>query len=88
MIPYDPVQLSVGAEQYVTRFPEGNTANMVLLDASAVWRVNGRIRLSLTANNLLNSRRYEYMQYGALSQSEYSFRIRPRNIIATIQYRF
>lgn len=86
--PSDEVQFTVGAEHFLTRFPEGNTAWLVLLDVSAVWRVSGRVRLSLTADNILNRRRYEYVTYGTLSRSEHAFNIRPRSILASIQYRF
>lgn len=88
IIPNDYVQFTVGAEHFLTRFPEGNTANLLLLDASAVWRLNGKIRLSLTANNLLNKQRYEYVTYGTLSRSEHRFNIRKRSILASVQYRF
>lgn len=88
IIPDDRVQFTVGAEHYLTRFPEGNTANLVLIDASAVWRVSNKVRLSLTARNLLNRRDYRYVNYGTLSRSEHYYRIRGRNILASLQYRF
>lgn len=88
IIPCDPLQFTVGAEHFLTRFPQGNTANLVLLDTSAAWRINGRARLSLTANNLLNKQRYEYVTYGTLSRSEHTFNIRQRSILLSIQYRF
>ncbi len=88
IIPNDDLQFTVGAEHFLTRFPEGNTTNLVLLDASAVWRVSSKVRLSLTANNLLNRQRYEYVNYGTLFRSEHSFRIRQRSILASIQFRF
>lgn len=88
IIPEDRWEFSIGAEHFLTRFSEGNTENLILLDASAVWRLNSKIRLSLTANNLLNRRHYQYATYGTLSRSEHSFQIRPRNILASIQYRF
>lgn len=88
LIPKDQLQFTVGAEHFMTHFPEGNTANLILLDTSAVWRLNSKIRLSLTANNLLNKHEYRYINYGTLSRTEHTFRIRPRNILATIQYRF
>lgn len=88
IIPHDILQFTVGVEHFLTRFPEGNTANLLLLDASAVWRVGNKIRLSLTANNLLNKRSYEYVNYGTLSRSEHRFNIRQRSILASIQYRF
>lgn len=88
LIPNDYVQFTVGAEHFLTKFTEGNTSNLVLLDASAVWRANGNVRLSLTANNLLNRRTYQYINYGTLSRSEHYFGIRQRSILVSIQYRF
>lgn len=88
VIPNDIVQFTVGAEHFLTRFPEGNTANLLLLDTSAVWRINDRFRLTLTASNLLNRRRYEYINYGTLSRSEHKFTIRPRAILLGLQCRF
>lgn len=88
VIPQDRLQFSIGAEHYLTRFPEGNTANLLLLDASAVWHASNRVRLSMTANNLLNKKYYAYVTYGTLSRTEHSFSIRSRMILATVQYRF
>lgn len=88
IIPSDIVQFTIGAEHFLTRFPEGNTANLLLIDASAVWRLNNKVRLSLTADNLLNRRSYEYVNYGTLSRSEHHFLIRRRSILASVQYRF
>ncbi len=84
----DAITVTVGAEHFLTVVSEGNVANLVLLDASATWRVNNRVRLSLTANNLLDRHRYEYVSYGTLARSEYSFGIRRRNVLASVQYRF
>lgn len=86
--PIDKLTLSVGFEQFITRFPEGNISNLMLPDASAVWKINNKIRLTLTANNIFNKRIYEYINYGTLSRSEHFFRIRPRTILVSMQYRF
>lgn len=86
--PIDNLHFTAGMEHYHTRFPEGNHANLILVDASVVWKVSNNARLSLTANNLLDKKRYEYVEYGTLSRSEHRFRIRPRSIVAAIQYRF
>lgn len=88
VMPHDRWQLTLVAEHFLTKFPEGNIENLVLLDASAVWHVSRKVRLSLTANNLLDKRHYQYVTYGTLSRSEHVFQIRPRNILASIQYRF
>jgi hypothetical protein len=88
VIPNDRWQFTFGTEHFLTRFPGGNIQNLILLDASAVWQLSNKIRLSLTANNLLNKRHYQYVTYGTLSRSEHSYQIRARNILASIQYRF
>ena len=61
---------------------------MVLLDASATWRVSDKLRLSFTADNLLNRRSYEYESYGTLSTSRHTFRIRLRALLLSAQLRF
>lgn len=86
--PVDKVQLSIGAEHFLTRFSKNNTANLVLFDASAVWQLSSKMRLALTANNLLNRHDYRYVNYGTLSRSEHFFRIRGCNVMGSIQYRF
>ena len=88
IIPNDYVQFTLVAEHYMTRIYKGELSNLVLLDASAVWNLNNKVRLSITANNLLNQRGYEYVNYGTLSRSEHHFQIRQRSILASIQYRF
>ena len=87
IMPHDRWQFTLGAEHFLTKFPEGNVENLALLDASAVWKAGSKLRLSLTANNLLDRRYYQYVTYGTLSRSEHQFQIRPRNILASIQYR-
>ena len=87
-LPTDAVNLTVGAEHYLTRFPEGNTASLLLLDAAASWRLSTRVRLSLTANNLLDSRRYRYITYSTLTRTRHDFNLRPRTILASIQFNF
>lgn len=88
IIPDDLLQFTVGGEHFMTRFSEGNVANLVLLDASATWRLNDKARLSMTANNILDRRSYRYVDYGTLSRSEHFFRIRPRSVLVSLQYRF
>ena len=88
LIPTDLLQFTAGAEHFLTQFSGGKSSTLTLLDASADYRLNGKIRLSLTARNLLNGRNYRYVNYGTLSRSERYFQIRSRSIVASIQYRF
>lgn len=88
IIPNDHVQFTLGAEHFLTHFPEGNNAGLILLDASAVGRLNDKVRLTLTADNILDQRNYKYVNYGTLSRSEQVFNIRRRSILLSLQYRF
>ncbi|MDE6410531.1 MAG: carboxypeptidase-like regulatory domain-containing protein [Muribaculaceae bacterium] len=87
-LPSDKVDISAGAEHFLTHHSEGTISNLILIDAKATWRVNSKLRFTLTASNILNQRNYSYLNYGTLSQTEYSFRIRGRNILIGLQYRF
>lgn len=89
-IPADELTFTLGGEHYYTHFGDGATrdANLVLLDVSATWQITSKIRLSLTARNLLDKNEYRYTSFGTLSQTDASFRIRPRNILASFQLRF
>lgn len=88
VMPDDRLNFTAGAEHFLTRLPEGNDVSLMLLDASAVWHPKNRIRLSLTARNLLDRHAYRYVSYEPLSVSEHSFGIRQRTVIASLQYRF
>ena len=86
--PDDRLALTAAAEHYLTRFPDGNTGNLILLDLSAAWRIRPKLRLSLTADNLLDRRHYDYVTYGTLSRSQHRFDLRRRTLLATLQWRF
>jgi len=77
--------IAFGAEHYYTRFSTDQTANITFLDASVRWLLSKRIDLALAATNLLDETDYRYTSFGSLSESFYSFNIRPRNIIIKMQ---
>ncbi len=87
--PLDNLNVVMGAEHYFTDFGEGGRkSGMVLLDASATWLIGPRTRLSLVVNNLLDRHTYSYTTFGPLSRTDYNYRIRPRELLATLQVRF
>lgn len=88
IIPSDLWHITAALEHYHTRFPGGSRANLALLDAETVWNVTGRVRLSLTARNLLDNRQYRYLTYGTLTRTEHTFALRGRTVLATLQLRF
>lgn len=86
-MPHKNWHISTGVEHYYTRFSSGSSAGLVLLDASVRWTVSSKVELSLVATNLLDKREYSYTDYGLLSETDYMYRIRGRNIVAAIQVR-
>lgn len=80
-------QFSFGGEHYYTHFNTGNISNIVLLDASVRWAVSKNIDIALMSSNLLNHREYRYVNYGILSQTTNTFKLRGRNIVVNIQIR-
>ena len=84
-LPTDQWHIAFGAEHYYTRFSTDQTASIIFLDASVRWLLSKRIDLALAATNLLDETDYRYTSFGSLSESLYSFNIRPRNIIIKMQ---
>ena len=84
-LPTDQWHIALSAEHYYTRFSTDQTASIIFLDASVRWLLSKRIDISLSATNLLNETDYRYTSFGSLSESLYSFNIRPRNIIIKMQ---
>ena len=85
LLPTDQWHIAFGAEHYYTRFSTDQTASITFLDASVRWLLSKRIDLALVATNLFDETNYRYTSFGSLSESFYSFNIRPRNIIIKMQ---
>ena len=86
-IPSKKWQLAIGGEHYYTKFSSERSANLILLDTSVRWNVSKTVDFSLTGSNLLNQREYRYASYRLLSETEYMYRLRGRNILLSVQIR-
>lgn len=88
IIPHEKLCLTLGAEHFTNRMSNNSSASMLLLDASAAFKVSDKLRVSLTATNLCNTTNYRYTTYGSLSRTDHSFALRPRTILLSAQLRF
>jgi outer membrane receptor for ferrienterochelin and colicin len=79
------IQAFAGAEHYHTKFDDNTADDLVLLDMGARWTVSDRVDVNLSATNLLNDANYCYTRYETLSETVYRYRIRPRNVILSVQ---
>jgi hypothetical protein len=86
--PVKKIRIHAGAEHYRTRFNDNTADNLLLLDAGAGWRISEKIDLNLSATNLMNDDAYRYSRHETLSETVYSYRIRPRNVIMSVQLKF
>jgi hypothetical protein len=88
LFPIKKIQASVGAEHYHTKFNDNTSDNLLLLDAGARWAVSDKIDVSLSAINLMNDNYYRYSRHATLSETVYTYLIRPCNIIMSVQIKF
>ena len=84
-LPTDQWHIAFGIEHYYTRFSTDQTASITFLDASVRWLLSKRFDIALAATNPPDETNYRYTSFGSLSESLYSFNIRPRNIIIKMQ---
>ena len=79
------LDLSVSAVHYHNEIQASPTLSTILADAALVWRMK-KLRLSLNLHNLLNQREYRQTTYTGLSASTTIYTLRPREIIAVLQW--
>ena len=79
------LDLTVSAVHYHNELQASPTLNALLADASLVWRMK-KLRMSLNLRNLLNQKEYRQTVYTGLSASTTIYTLRPREIIAELQY--
>lgn len=79
-----PVDLSLSAEHYRNELQDGTAVSSLLADAGVVLRLK-RVRLSLSARNILNKQDYRLTAYSGVTSSTMWYRLRPREVILEAQ---
>ena len=64
-----------------------NYKNTILLDTKLIYKLDKRIELSATLNNILNQRTYNYLIYNQLTSFESKRHLRGRELLITISLR-
>jgi hypothetical protein len=85
LFPVKKIQAGIGAEHYRTKFDDNTADNLLLLDAGIRWVVSDIADIYLSASNLMNDGYYRYSRYETLSETVYRYRIRPRNVMVSVQ---
>ena len=90
---FDPFQkwnFSVLAEHYYTEFMDDVSKHLVLWDVKAEYNINDKWQLIIDAMNILNQKTYNYTLANSekFTKSYTAYKIRPRNILISLFYKF
>ena len=80
--------LQLTGEHYSTQLSDTRSKHLVLVDASARWKVGQRWELWAAATNLLNETEYAYTLFDGLSSSTCRYAIRPCNLLLGASWKF
>lgn len=81
------LQLRFAIDHYYNDIIGSPSYHALFADASIRWKA-GNWQVELTANNLLDKERYDFVQYSSLQQYSSRIDIRRRDLIASVRYRF
>jgi len=88
--PWQKLNFSVLGEHYYTEFTDDVSKHLVLADIKAEYTINDKWQLILSAKNILNQETYNYTLVDSrdFTKSYTSYKIRPRNILLSLYYKF
>lgn len=87
IMPHKKWQWHISGEHYRNELTAGNYKNTILLDTKLIYKLDKRIELSATLNNILNQRTYNYLIYNQLTSFESKRHLRGRELLITISLR-
>jgi hypothetical protein len=88
--PWKMINFSILGEHYYTEFTDDVSKHLVLFDAKVECNLSERLQLILSVENLLNQKTYNYtlVDSDTFTKSYTSYKIRPRNILLSLYYKF
>jgi hypothetical protein len=88
--PWKKLNFSVLGEHYYTEFSDDVSKHLVLFDCKAEYNINDNWQLILSAKNILNQKTYNFTLADSemFTKSYSSYKIRPRNILLSLYYKF
>lgn len=88
--PWKKLNFSVLGEHYYTQFTDDVSKHMILADVKAEYNISDKWQLILSAKNILNQKTYNYtlVDSNDFTKSYTSYKIRPRNILVSLYYKF
>jgi hypothetical protein len=86
--PAKSLQMSYTLEHYCNELSANNYKHFFFSDVSLSWLLGDRWETSLFIKNIFNEKRYTYYTENKLASYKHDYKIRPRDMIVNIVYRF
>jgi hypothetical protein len=86
--PLESLQLTVTTEHYCNQLSTGQYKKFIFLDCSASYLLGDRWEIACIAKNLLDERNYSFFMENELAAVSKYYKIRQRNVILNVMYRF
>ena len=80
--------LQLKGEHYYNEITENNTKSLFLADAEFTYSFGSGWELNILAKNIFNQRVYAYSIHDGITAMSREYRIRPRNVMAGVFFRF
>ncbi len=87
IMPHRKWEWHISGEHYRNELTSDQFKNVFLLDTKLIYKLNKRLELSASLNNIFNQRTYNYTTYNQLTSFESQRRLRGRELLISISLR-
>ena len=87
LMPHKKWEWHISGEHYRNELADNHFKNVFLLDTKVIFKLNKRLELSASWNNLFNQRTYNYTTYNQLTSFESQRQLRGRELLISISLR-
>ncbi len=87
IMPHCKWEWHISGEHYRNELTSDQFKNVFLLDTKLIYKLNKRLELSASLNNIFNQRTYNYTTYNQLTSFESQRRLRGRELLISISLR-
>lgn len=87
-IPGEKYHIQLRGEHYYNKMPNNVSKHLFLADAEFTYSFAGGWELNLSVKNIFNQDKYGYTVYDGLTSMNKEYKIRPRNFLASVFFRF
>lgn len=87
-IPGKKYYIQLTGEHYYNKMPNNVSKHLLLADAEFTYSFASGWELNLSVKNIFNQNKYSYTVYDDLTSMDKEYKIRPRNFLASVFFRF